>query len=159
MDSILSDILAKYQEKVPILKYSTEKDETDCELAVRWCIENKIEEIVIINSLEGRFDHVMGLIQNLLYAHRNNIKARIETKKQQIFFLEHDISIQGKKGMHISLIPFSPIVHNVKTEGLAFPLDNEDLFQYQSRGISNRFDSDSIRIQFINGDLLAILTL
>jgi thiamine pyrophosphokinase len=159
MDSILSDVLAKYETQVPILKYSTEKDETDCELAIRWCIDNKFREIVIVNSLEGRFDHVMGLIQNLLYATLNGLKARIESKKQQIFFLEKDQIISSKKGMRLSLIPFSPVVKKVKTEGLVFALNEEDLFQYQTRCISNQFQDDTARIQYIEGDLLAILTL
>lgn len=159
MDSILSDVLSRYESVIPVLKYSTIKDETDCELAVRWCIESKIEEIIIINSLEGRFDHVMGLLQNLFYAKQNHVKARIETKTQQIFFLEKEQTITAHKGMHISLIPFSQIVRNVKTDGLVFPLNGEDIFQFQSRGISNEFLSHTAQIQFQDGDLLAILTL
>jgi thiamine pyrophosphokinase len=159
MDSIQPEILKKYEIDVPVIKYPIEKDETDCELAVKWCIENKFKEITIVNTLEGRFDHVMGLIQNLFYAKKHHIRAKIESRIHQIFLIEKEQIINAKAGTNISLIPLSPIVANVRAEGLEYHLNAENLFQHQSRGISNVFKDETTTIRYHEGELLAILTL
>ncbi len=159
MDSILPGVMAKYESKVRMITYPIAKDETDSELAVRWCIENKYEEIILVNTLDGRFDHVMGLLQNMYYAKKHHIKVRIESQSQQLFFLEKDEVISTKPGRNISLLSYSPIVTMVRTKGLEYPLDNENLYQFESRGISNICQEETVEIHYGEGDLLAILTL
>lgn len=158
MDSIQLEVLSRYEESTTILRYPTEKNETDCELAIRWCIENGISEVIILNALTGRVDHILGMLQNLLYAKQNGMKAQIVSGDQKILFLDNDYSFHEEPGTRISLIPFSSIVSGVLTYGLEYPLRGEDLFQEQSRGISNVVLQGTARIQHTSGELLLIIS-
>ena len=45
-----------------ILRFPTQKDETDLELALSWCLDNQASEIVIIGALGGRIDQTLANI-------------------------------------------------------------------------------------------------
>ncbi|HNX01792.1 MAG TPA: thiamine diphosphokinase [Candidatus Cloacimonadota bacterium] len=158
LDSLNSSLLHELEIHIPVVRYPEKKNETDSELAILWCLEQNVEEIVVFNTMTGRFDHVLGLLQNLLYAKKRGIKASIETGTQQMFFLQNQNELNGKKGMKLSLIPFTEEATAVRTENLEFPLCSENLYQHQSRGISNEFSHDKAKVSFEHGELLAILT-
>lgn len=156
-DSLSPSLLQLYPD-VPRLTFPSHKDETDTELAVDWCLENSFDEIIICNDLEGRFDHALALLQNMLKAHQMGVSCRIESSTQRVFFLDPHKVLSSLNGATLSLLCWSPKALFGSSTGLAWPLQGLELRQTLSRGISNVICSDECEIELLEGNALAIIT-
>ncbi len=67
-------------------------------------MELGIRDLLICNDLSGRADHALGLVQNLLLAHKQGLQAKILTGSQELFFLPPRWETTGRKGCLLSLI-------------------------------------------------------
>ncbi len=157
LDSVAPELLARYQSCEKLL-HPEQKNETDTELALSWCFQNGIASVVICNDLKGRFDHALGIIQNILLAHHQGMEAVIESENQQAFFLQKVTSLKGKEGMLLSLLAWGGKARFEDSEGLAYPLDGLTLYPHLSRGISNRITAPAATLRLVSGEVLALLT-
>ncbi|HNT52213.1 MAG TPA: thiamine diphosphokinase [Candidatus Syntrophosphaera sp.] len=158
MDSVSPELLARYAD-TPRLAYPVRKNETDTQLAIQWCIdEARVKQIVIVNSLEGRFDHALALVQNLGFLAERGVPACIVSARQQVFFLEERTEISACAGCLLSLLAWDGAARFLHSEGLEYPLDGLSWSQQTTRGISNRVLSATAVIQLGEGRVLAILT-
>jgi len=157
MDTLSPELLEQYPDTEKI-KYDIQKNHTDTELAILWCLEHNLKQVVIINGLTNRFDHSLGLLQNLALLHSKNVTARIESEKQVVFFLINKSQLNGYEGCLLSLFAYGGDATIKNSEGLFFPLKNLTLSPLHTRGISNNVISSSITIELDKGLILAIFT-
>lgn len=157
LDSLSPDILSLYS-SAPLVRHESEKNETDTELAILWCLKQGYPKIVICNDMQGRFDHSAAIIQNLITAHKQGINIRIESETQVFFFLKPQTLIPAQAGDLLSLISYSKASHFTSSTALKYPLTDLSLHQHQSRGISNVLLADQCEIHLKNGLVLAIIT-
>lgn len=144
---------------VPVIRHHPQKNETDTELALDWCLqEGGYQEIVICNDMQGRVDHSLAIIQNLLMLHRKGVSASIQTNAQRLFFLLPQTELYGTKGDLLSLISYSISSAFNSSQGLQYPLNSLIIKQHQSRGISNVFDAERVVIDLLGGEVLAIFS-
>ena len=159
LDSINSTDLENFEQTgVDIIKFPVQKDETDLELAVDYVLNLGFEEIFILGATGGRIDHFLGnflLFSNPKY---QQYKISILTKNSEIFYCKTYQPLTGAKGDMVSLIPISEVVLGIKTTGLMYPLNNEDLIRWKSRGISNQMLDHKALIEFESGLLLCVHT-
>jgi thiamine pyrophosphokinase len=159
LDSVNATLLALYPASI-IQRHPAEKNATDTELAILTCIKmNCFNEIIICNTLDGRFDHALAIVQNLLEHVASSIRIRVETESQVLFFISSNEVLARRVGQTISLVPFTPEVVFSSSEGLKYPLNNLTILQHQSRGISNVICSNPARIIKQRGEALAIITI
>jgi len=64
--------------------------------------------------------------------------------------------VQGKSGDTLSLLPWGMPAEGVSTQDLVYPLNNETLLPYRTRGISNLMLAESAKITLKHGLLLCI---
>ena len=157
MDSIAGDVLSYYRTRANVEIFPARKDETDTELALNWCATNNIDDVLIINTLEGDFAHTIGNVMLLFKARELGIRARIFNFRELAFLVPAEWCYSGRGKRKISLIPISAVVSGVETSGLTYPLRNEDLFRHSTRGLSNVFVDGEIKICYKYGDLLGVL--
>ncbi len=157
MDSAKPELLKQYPPELTQF-FPSEKNETDTELALLWSIEAGAGEFIIINSLEGRFDHSLALIHNLDFLHAKGFPARIESSFQRVWFLSGDAKISGYRGCTLSLMPWCETVKFRGSKGLAYPLEEISLQPGKTRGLSNFIEEDEALISLDSGRILAILT-
>lgn len=143
----------------PILRYEREKNETDMELALAWALDQGYREIIICNDLGGRFDHALGLIQNLELFSSEEINLRIESRDQVVFMLRQHNLLLFPRGSLLSLIARSSEAKLQSSRGLYYSLEGLTLYPDYSRGISNHFTEDHAVIELVSGSILAVLTL
>jgi len=143
----------------PIQRFEREKNETDTELALGWAIKQGYRDIVICNDLGGRFDHALGLLQNLELFSSEEINLRIESRDQVVFMLKSHNLLNYPKGSLLSLIARSSEARIKSSAGLYYPLAGLTLVPDYSQGISNHFTEDSASIELVSGRLLAVVTL
>lgn len=158
MDSISTNTLEFCKKNSITLLFNKEKDETDTELAVRWCSSNKIKEALIINSLSKRFDHSMGVVSNLILAEILGVNCRVESTGETLYAVLGRFEKENvNPGTVISLIPVTGKVEKVTTEGLKYSLNEEDLYSHSTRSISNIALEDKISVSLKKGILLVSL--
>ncbi len=157
-DSVDAKTMDNLPESCHTISFTAAKDETDTQLAMEYCLRHKIREIIICNDLAGRFDHCLGLVQNLLQARKAGLKATIISEHQLVFLLEEENSLDFQTGTLISLIPLSDEVHFQSSSGLSWSLFDVILHNWQSRGISNVLTSDKAEISIKSGLALAVVT-
>ena len=87
---------------------------------------------------------------------KRGLKLKLVGENWEMFLIESVAEIRGKKGDILSLIPVSPEVIGVETEGLYYPLKGETLFMGLARGISNEFLGKTAKVAVKEGLLLAV---
>lgn len=158
LDSLNPDVLAKYPH-IPLQTMSPRKNETDTELALKYCLERGIySSIVICNDMQGRYDHSLAILQNLSWVHLNGMNCRVETEDQRLFFLNPRHTITAPIGSLLSLIPFGADASFESSTGLEYPLDALTIQHHESRGISNVFTAGQAELRLSKGQVLAIIT-
>ena len=157
LDSLDPKVLALYPD-TPLIRHKSEKNETDTELAITWCLSQGYQKIVICNDMQGRFDHSAAIIQNLITGHQKGISIHIESDVQSFFFLGPETTISARPGDLLSLISYSETSHFTSSTALQYPLRDLVLHQHQSRGISNVLLADKSLILLESGLVLAIVT-
>ncbi len=157
MDSVDEELLNQYS-ACPQLRHPVAKNETDTELALLWCLEAGVGEIVICNGLEGRFDHSLALLQNLEMLHGKGVPARIASARQKLWFLDPETLLNGCRGCQLSLLAWGSAAELAGSTGLRYPLAGLTLHPRITRGVSNLVESDAAIIKLASGLILAILT-
>ncbi|MBE0686778.1 MAG: thiamine diphosphokinase [Anaerolineaceae bacterium] len=157
LDSIdLTDLKYFEHNGVDIVKFPVKKDETDLELAVEYVLNLGFKEMLVLGATGGRIDHFFGNFLFFSNPKYLNVKIIILTKNSEIFYCKSKQIIKGVSGDTVSLIPISEVVAGVKTTGLMYPLDAEDLVRWKSRGISNQMIDQTAKIEFETGELLCV---
>jgi thiamine pyrophosphokinase len=157
-DSLPAELIEKIPADCQKISHPSDKNETDTQLAVDYCIREGIRHVTICNSLEGRFDHSLALVQNLMQAHLAGVKAELVSASQIVFILDYASVFSFPENTLISLISLSEISEFNSSRGLKFPLDNLTLYNWQSRGISNVATHSVQKVNLASGLVLAVVT-
>ncbi len=140
----------------PAYVYPAEKNYTDGEIAVRRAIEAGADEIELYGGFGLRSDHFLGNLHLLYLAYRNGVPARLISEREEIFWGEGLVGLNGYKGKTLSIIPFGANAHIIESSGLKYPLQELDLVYGSTRGISNIAECDGAHI-FAQGCVLVII--
>jgi thiamine pyrophosphokinase len=157
-DSVEPELLSRVPESCHKLTFPGMKNETDTQLALEYCILEKIPEVFICNDLTGRIDHALALIQNLQQASKYGIKASIISSSQILTLLDEQNHFAYPVQSTLSLISLSETSIFTSSHGLKYSLDNLRLYNWQSKGISNEISAPEQEIILSSGTVLAIIT-
>ena len=155
----LTEVQYQHYEKtgVKIIKYPAEKDETDGELALQYCQEIGLNDIIIIGFAGGRLDQQLANIFLLEYAFRNGITAFIKEPGLEMGIIDREKVFFQKIGVRLSLIPLDEKVTGVTITGCKYLLESGSLLRYKTRGISNIIEQEKAVITVEKGLLLYVL--
>ncbi|MCD4829561.1 MAG: thiamine diphosphokinase [Candidatus Cloacimonetes bacterium] len=159
MDSVQDDVLERLQGQSQLLAHPADKDFTDAELALRLAVERGATEVALLNDLGGLFDHALGVVALLFVARSLGVKAHIRNDNQRVWLVDGHWRLSVGIGAIVSLLPWSDEALVLATEGLRWPLHNENLLRSATRGISNEATHPTIEVAVASGDLLAVVTL
>lgn len=135
-----------------------EKDQTDLELAIAYAIGEGAEEILLLGLLGGRLDQTLANLLLLAKDEWGTTGLTVLEGPDTAYLLrdEHVYDILGKPGDIVSLIPLSPVVKNVWTHELRWPLEGATLFFGSTLSISNEMTSKTASVQTTSGKLLVV---
>lgn len=138
--------------------HPTEKDHTDFDLALRRAIEEQASEIAVIGGAGGRPDHWLANLGLMAAAGRAGIDVSAQMGGWSISVLVpgRPYSEQCPAGQVLSLLPMDGGARGVTTEGLAYPLRDEELPAGTSRGVSNVSSGGLVRVDIREGTLLVM---
>lgn len=156
-DSIDSeDLLCIKNQGAVCQRFPAKKDATDTELALEYGIQLKPKSITILGALGSRQDHSIANIMLLYKMLQHKVKGKIIDENNEMMITDSFLSIKGKVGENISIIPLSKMAKGVTLTGLEYLLVNKDISMGSSLGISNVFSSEDATISVEEGILLII---
>lgn len=131
------------------------KDETDSEVALRVAVERGAKAVTVYGALGGpRLDHLLGMVFLLTAERLRRIDVRLVDAQQELFLAAGDCTITGNVGDLVSLLPLTPVVEGICTEGLLYALRGEALRQGMALGVSNELVTSPARVTHGPGHLL-----
>ncbi len=139
-----------------VINLPIRKDFTDSEVCVKYILLKDFDEILMLGFTGTRIDHSLTNLLLLKQISENGKKAKIIDEHNEIIYAEKDNIIYGEKGDLISIIPIGQDLCGVTTNGLDYPLDNENLIFGESRGVSNIMTSSKCQITIQSGTGLII---
>jgi len=159
LDSIsASDLdIAEFQH-TEIIRFEKDKDETDLELAIKAAMERGYREILVVAGLGGRLDQTMANLFLMLHPDFKKCNITFNDGVEEVCLVKRTSVIKGNRGDIVSLFPLQGDCEGVKTENLKYPLQNETLTQYKTRGISNVMTAPKATISISKGIALCVHT-
>ncbi len=159
MDSIDPVALNKIREKsIPVISSSPRKDETDTELCIRFAMEKRTSEMILVAASGGRMDHFTANLFLLEPLCESGIHARIMDAENTIQILTgKGISrafLKKDQGETVSLTALSKEVKGLTIKGLEYGLEKATLHRGSSLGVSNHFQKDTAEISMESGSLI-----
>lgn len=158
-DSLAPELLEKLKkEKTTIINYPSEKDQTDAELAIFYAVSEGCKNIILFAAFGNRIDHFLAILFYIAKKQKAGIKFHILENNQELFLVDKAITLSGKIGDFVSLIPLQGDVIGITTKALKYSLENATLKFGETRGVSNEFIDSTAKISITSGLLLVIQT-
>lgn len=158
LDSVKPATLAAAIERgIPVERHPEAKDQTDLELALDVATGRRPDRVVVLGGGGGRSDHLFAgalLLAAERYATVPTIEARLGPARVTV--VRDQADLHGTPGDLVSLLPVHGIARGVTTEGLLYPLADEDLLAGSTRGVSNELLAETAQVRVRAGTLLAI---
>jgi thiamine pyrophosphokinase len=136
---------------IETVKFSSDKDYTDGELAVREAIKRGAKNIEIIGAAGKREDHFYANFILLYIALKSGANASIITDYTRILMFDGDISVNVQEGSYVSIVPFTGPLHIINTEGLKYKIRDGVIGFDCTLGISNVATSGNVKINLKSG--------
>ena len=135
-----------------------EKEHTDFEIALKRAIEEDASEIAVIGGGAGRPDHWLANLSLIAAIARGGITVSAQMNGWLIWGIGPGVPYADslRAGELLSLLPIGGDAEGVTTEGLAYPLNHEDLLWTASRGVSNVALGGPVRVEVEAGSLLVM---
>ncbi len=127
------DSVSELPEGAETIRYPVRKNFTDGEAAVRYAVEHGFDEVLLLSMTGDRADHT---ITDILLLMQCRAGCLIDDNNE-IYLLRDSVTVRGKAGDTVSVVPVGGDLEGVSTVGLEYPLNNETLFFGASRGVSN----------------------
>ncbi len=160
-DSIDPAALARIEAAgVPVEVSPAAKDESDAELAVRAALARGADALTIVGGFGGRPDHLIASISLLALPELSGMPAELLDATTRLSLLRGPgrLTVAGRDGDLVSLLPLASDVEGVTTGGLAWPLADEPLPLGPARGLSNVRMGSVAEVSIRSGLLLIIET-
>lgn len=152
---------------VPVELAAADKDESDTELAVLAAIDRGATRLTILGAFGGpRLDHALANV--LLLGHRRLIDrtAVLLSSAVRLRLIRApgpdggpaSLSLSGRPGDLVSLLPFAGPAGGVTTSGLQYALSDETLEVGPARGLSNIRLEPTATVSLKVGSLLVVET-
>jgi thiamine pyrophosphokinase len=157
LDSVDGRTLARARTAgVEVREHPEAKDQTDLALAMDAAVEHGADRLVVVGGHGGRLDHLLANTLLLAAPAYAGIEVVGRMGDATVHVVRSTTRLSGTPGELVSLLPVHGPAHGVTTEGLLYPLADEDLPVGSSRGVSNEFAQADARVTVADGVLIAV---
>ena len=139
-----------------IERHPAEKDATDLELALNAALELDPKRILVLAVVGERLDHLFSLFQLLGASRYAGVELDADIGHARVHVVRGERTLSGQPGELLSLFALHGAAEDVRTQGLAYPLDAETLEPGTTRGVSNVFVEETATITVEHGVVLAV---
>jgi len=158
MDSIDEDLLNNLPKKIDLIRYPSEKDFTDLELALQYAMLKGCSEIILVGITGIRIDHVLNNINMAYNYFSKGIFVKLIDDFNIMFFLKkgkYNLKVPSKY-KYLSLLPWRNDSFINKLEGVKYPLKDTLLKFGTGHGVSNECVGNDFYVEISSGELLVV---
>ncbi len=161
LDSLPEDVRDRLDaEGTQFLQYPRDKDYTDLELALQSAMGRGAKDILLLGLLGGRLDQTLANV--LLLARPEWDAARLwfahGSERAHLLRGGESLTLHGHPGDIVSLIPLTPTVTGVTTQGLRWPLREATLYFGHTRTISNELVGEEAAVKVAEGRIVVTIS-
>lgn len=135
--------------------YTPDQDKTDFEKSLEIIAEKGFDNIDVYGGSGGEMDHFLGNL-TVAFIFKNKLKITFFDDYGTYFFSPKKLVLNNVKNKTISLYPF-PAATETITEGLKWPLNQEDLDLTKKIGTRNLAIEETVSVSFETGDLVIFI--
>ena len=152
---------------VEVERSPSAKDESDAELALLAALRRGASQVTILGALGGaRFDHALANVCLLALPDPGQAEAQLLDASTRVRLLRAPpaggmparMALAGPAGDLVSLLPVGGTAVGVTTDGLLYPLADEDLPPGPARGLSNVRMAPTASVSLRGGTLVVVET-
>jgi thiamine pyrophosphokinase len=161
LDSVGPEQLARLpQPRFGVERHPADKDESDLDLTLRALARHHQGAVDILAALGGRLDHALFNLCAVLFQGRGlGLQLRVLDPETLIFPLEgQELRLTDLAGCTCSILPLGAPLQAVELIGFRYPLRGEPLDHRQTRGLSNRIESQQASIRLRSGQALVLVS-
>lgn len=154
-DSISADTLA-WLETVGVVRVqvSTDKEESDLELALQECERRDITSALVLGALGGRLDHQLAVLGALTKSSIPDLRLTSPDQTVQLLRTRQEATVP-EPGTVFSVI--TPQTATVSIIGARWPLAHVELTSLSAHGLSNESIGNNTRITVHSGAAFLII--
>ena len=144
---------------IPLLSFSSVKDDTDTMLAIRYALEHGFQRLLLCCALGGRLDHMIANLQSLVYAQKHGLSAVLKSEDTEVITLRNrSILLPRRPGWSLSVFAVDGPCRGVWISGAKYSLQHAELTPSFPLGVSNQWASETAKISVEEGILLIVLS-
>lgn len=135
--------------------HTPDQERTDFHKALDLILEKGFRYVDVLGGSGGEQDHFLGNL-TVVFGFKDKMEIRFYDDYSEYYFVPKQVTLQGIKGRMVSLYPF-PMVENITTKGLNWPLNNESASMTTRLLTRNFAVEDEVYIEYKKGDLLIFI--
>ena len=128
---------------------------TDFDKILQILFDRGFYKVDVYGASGAEQDHFLGNLHTAIQW-KSKLNLTFYDYNSKYFLAKNNTKITGCKDQIVSLIPF-PKATNILTEGLAYPLKNEDLIFGERIGTRNKAVNNEVTISFSEGNLFIFI--
>jgi thiamine pyrophosphokinase len=157
MDSVEPAVLtAAAEARIPIERHPEAKDATDLDLALGVALARRPARIIVVTGTGDRLDHSLSLAQLLASPRTAGMEVEAWIGEAHLSVIRDRTVLSGEPGDLVSLLPLHGPALGIVTDGLLYPLRDEDLAVGSTRGVSNELAAPQASVRLRSGVLVAV---
>lgn len=137
-------------------RHPIDKDASDLELALDAATRSSARRIVVAGGQGGRLDHLLGNMLLLAAARFADVEVDAVLGQAQLHVIHGRRELDGDPGELISLFALGGPARGVRTTGLRWTIDGDDLVPGSTLGLSNEIAESHASIEVSEGAVLAV---
>jgi thiamine pyrophosphokinase len=137
-------------------RHPAQKDASDLELALEAVLREDVTDVLVVGGDGGRLDHLIANALLLAAPRFEGLRVDAVLGRARLHVIRDRRELEGRPGELISLFAAGGPVLGVRTRGLRYALDDEEVSPGSTRGLSNEFLVDRAAVGVRAGVLIAI---
>lgn len=154
-----ADLDAAAHDGATFERFPVAKDQTDLELALdrAAALGGPGARLVVVASVGGRLDHALAnvlLLASPSYA--DHLVEAFVDRWHLTVVRDRTSALRTRPGETVTILVLDEPTVRVRTSGLAYPLRDEPLARFSTRGVSNVAEHDTCTVTATGGALLVL---
>lgn len=149
------DSLQGIPKEIEVIK-TPNQDFTDFDKILQILFDKGFNHIDVFGASGKEQDHFLGNLHTAIQF-KEKLKLTFIDNHSRYFLADKSTKISDCKDKIVSLIPF-PKATNIRTEGLEYQLNKEDLVFGERIGTRNKGIQDTVKVTFENGELFIFIS-
>ena len=141
------------KDSIQIVKYETNKNETDFELALKHVLDQSIKDITIIGGEYGEIDHLFSVLTVIISYQNDELISWIHGN--QSIIIPNSKKIKIGNNVKFSILPFTDL-KNLNISGAQWNLENENIKFGKSFTLRNISIDKNIEVSVDDGKFCLI---